>query len=1627
MAADVVGRKKNKKVDEQGAESLQRKEKEGAETVTCKDAGVSCSGFDFDNAISDGEATPRRTKVLEFQNVQGNQPSGPVFVASETHSPSSSVRDLPSVVPRSPELVAFGRSVLYRIWDKQGREEFVSFPSGLSEVEGSGEVSEHGCCSCSSGNCSACYCARSKRPCVSCEPNRRGHCVNKARDSDREQEKIEISCKDETSIEKKTEKEIERALKNEKEKGMRKEKRSEMFVNEVVVEKKKVNQNPQKENGIDKGLKKKKEKEHAEKGHEKEKENDENKIVEEQKQEKQKIDNEGEAEADVEQRRLFVLKAMPKEKDKHNFQSKSGQEIEKSELTKVERVEESEKRQEKGKAREKQKEGVMNDKESLFIDKENESEKGKELEQAEKGQVLEKRKENGENPLSSCTSTSSSSSHDDFSLCQSSFDTTEQEDFLHRRAIEEEREGLEKKQRRMIEIKETSKIPAEKEQEVNQEITVDNNENQKHLGEKFQKETTNEKKDKEGEMVMEKASEEQGPDWKQKGKVKQQTHKQSVNEKETRLEKRVKENEFEKAKEKEGKMEIENSTRILKEKGKDTLQKIAQKKDEKEKERETKTKEKEQREEKELKKKKKEEMLEKEKLTTEKEMPATEKDVLKFKGSKDDADELPAKGFICPHCARIFETRRGLSQHARVHSRAGEVGDLSDLEQGVAKWERLFAARAVTMKHVPSSLRNSVMEVLSWLLSRVVEKPESETRWWLLFAFPKLCLRMPERGGKKEKRRETSSVATRLQKAKENKWRELWEELKCEEERRQKRGRFQRREQEGGISKKLRKRVIDLVEEGRYAKACRALEDIGLHDLTPEVVDQLALKHPQVDPAAKLRGTGAFFETGLSNAVWVVEKETVKKALLAFSRGTGAGASGWRAEHLKEAVRAPLAEEGENILVPLTKVVNILLAGKAPIEIAPWVAGAPLYPLKKKDGGVRPIAVGEIFRRLVSRAVCLSPGFEDLCKELFVEGNQAGVGVKGGAEAVVHAARYCLQSNPGHLVLKFDFVNAFNAVSRNVVRHEVAQKCPKILPWLDFCYGEAAILRCEDISLPFQSRVGVQQGDSLGPFLFALALNTVTKRLKSLLSAGKAFWYLDDGIVVGSKDDVVTAWFFLKEEGEKIGLVLNESKCELFAKKLEDLNGIPGGMKRCVGCGFDILGSPVGEESFCDEYVAKRVEKIKFGIRRLELIDDPQIEATLIRSCLGMPKFGFALRSAPFCQIRSAVAAFDEVIDEALRNRLGLDVGMDQMEQARLPVGKGGLGFVRGEDVACSAFVASSFDSFPIMEGLLGESLNLENVPGLRETYEMLRKKCDAEALPVQVEDAWKSDLKKTGQKGLTARVMEKRAKDWLGRASSKRELVRRKAVMRKDSQLGAVGNWMNMVPAKWAGSKLAPVEFVKAIRWWLGVSVCQKGASSLVDSRSELLLEPEAGALLGDHAVMDPKGPYRIARHDRVNKTWCALLKRAGYEAELEKGVETDRKTRAADSWVEEWKEGKSAAHDWVIAHALQKDVVEGKVADVESLLKGAEHKKMVKEKDACESRDVLFVPLAMDTLCGFGDQARSAIIQVAMQSRLRCRDLTASFVAGSLRVAMLKGLTRQLQAHDVWEEEEEEVLFEG
>ena len=60
---------------------------------------------------------------------------------------------------------------------------------------------------------------------------------------------------------------------------------------------------------------------------------------------------------------------------------------------------------------------------------------------------------------------------------------------------------------------------------------------------------------------------------------------------------------------------------------------------------------------------------------------------------------------------------------------------------------------------------------------------------------------------------------------------------------------------------------------------------------------------------------------------------------------------------------------GEALLAQLTAVVQLLAQGRAPAFVAPVLAGAGLVALPKPSGGARPIAVGELLRRLTGKCL----------------------------------------------------------------------------------------------------------------------------------------------------------------------------------------------------------------------------------------------------------------------------------------------------------------------------------------------------------------------------------------------------------------------------------------------------------------------------------------------------------------------------------------------------------------------------------------------------------------------------------------------------------------------------------
>jgi len=87
--------------------------------------------------------------------------------------------------------------------------------------------------------------------------------------------------------------------------------------------------------------------------------------------------------------------------------------------------------------------------------------------------------------------------------------------------------------------------------------------------------------------------------------------------------------------------------------------------------------------------------------------------------------------------------------------------------------------------------------------------------------------------------------------------------------------------------------------------------------------------------------------------------------------------------------------------------------------------------IAKKQGGIRPIAVRYVWRRLAAKVACTHV---KVASASLLAPRQLGFGVHGGAKAEVRAARRYLDNmQQGQLFLKIDFRNAFNTLRRDAI------------------------------------------------------------------------------------------------------------------------------------------------------------------------------------------------------------------------------------------------------------------------------------------------------------------------------------------------------------------------------------------------------------------------------------------------------------------------------------------------------------------------------------------------------------------------------------------------------------------
>ncbi|XP_062507224.1 uncharacterized protein LOC134183654, partial [Corticium candelabrum] len=358
-----------------------------------------------------------------------------------------------------------------------------------------------------------------------------------------------------------------------------------------------------------------------------------------------------------------------------------------------------------------------------------------------------------------------------------------------------------------------------------------------------------------------------------------------------------------------------------------------------------------------------------------------------------------------------------------------------------------------------------------------------------------------------------------------------------------------------------------------------------------------------------------------------------------------------------------------------------------------------LIPIDKCPG-LRPIGIGETFRRIVAKSimkvvkgdVCDAAGCLQLC-----------AGQEGGSEAAIHAMRTIFDSEESDCVLLVDASNAFNALNRRAALHNIRILCPTIATALINTYRDSISLFVIGGDI-IASLEGTTQGDPLAMSMYALGILPLINRIAGLC---KQVWFADDATGSGKLKNVRQWWSAIVEHGPTFGYHPNATKTWLIVKE----NLMEEGRKVFCDTSVNItnsgkrhLGAALGDTSFVNEYVGCKVQDWVQQIESLSAIacTNPHVAYSAFVQGL-VHKWSYLFRTVP--DIASVVKPLEDAICHRFLPALtGQSVfGMEMREALSLPCNLGGLNISNPTKMSDISFRASQHITAPLVHSIVAQ------------------------------------------------------------------------------------------------------------------------------------------------------------------------------------------------------------------------------------------------------------------------------------------------------------------------------------
>ena len=497
-----------------------------------------------------------------------------------------------------------------------------------------------------------------------------------------------------------------------------------------------------------------------------------------------------------------------------------------------------------------------------------------------------------------------------------------------------------------------------------------------------------------------------------------------------------------------------------------------------------------------------------------------------------------------------------------------------------------------------------------------------------------------------------------------------------------------------------------------------------------------------------------------------------------------------------------------------------------------------------------------------------------------------------------------------------------------------------------------------------RSSLGVQQGDPAGSALFCLAIQELVESLTCPFTA----WYCDDGVLIGSAEEVCDDVRRIQAFEAVSGLALNPSKCEVHVvngdhqdaeRALQEIQSVLPEVAVADVESLELLGAALYDEGL-RHCVTKKREKMVTALGRLGSLTS-QEGLLLLRMSLFAPRLIHVLRTFHCFPIQDLLEELDDLLKGSLQKVLNTDFDTHTMKKATLPVRAGGLGIRSPRDLRLPCILSSLASARVNVQALLPASVFVE--------YEELL--AEISTLFPLAEDTT-CDI--SCQREIDGILCEESYQDLLAAADPSE-----RACMLASRQPLSY-SWMYAIPHPNLGTCIDDRTVSTAICLRLHVRVCQPHPCALCQ---------EPVGCYGHHALHCAYSKGRWFRHSMINRELTGILNKVGVPSLREpSGTHLDPHLRLDGITIVPWERGKSLAWDVTVADTLAPTYQPQTSLRAGTAAARLEAQKRRKYKDILP--EFTFRAIGLETLGSMGPSARGFFSDLSRRIGMAAASLT-------------------------------------